>query len=63
MNKKVDFNKYSDEYISIMNEQHAKYGDIEYYSEQKAGITFKIFANEVDSISKFHISITYTAKS
>jgi len=57
MNKKVDFNKYSDEYISIMNEQHAKYGDIEYYSEQKAGITFKIFANEVDSILEFGCGI------
>ena len=57
MNKKVDFNKYSDRYISMMNKQHANYGDIEYYSEQKAEITLKLFNNEVRSILEFGCGI------
>jgi len=38
MMKKVNFDDYSSNYNEIMQQQHAKYGDIEYYSEYKVRI-------------------------
>jgi SAM-dependent methyltransferase len=47
--EKVDFDKYSDGYSELMRKQHAKFGDIDYYSMQKARIT-KIISPE-DSVN------------
>lgn len=46
MNKKVNFDDYSSDYLDIMNQQHSKYGDIEYYSKHKADIVKKILLNK-----------------
>lgn len=57
MTEKVDFNEYSDEYINIMDKQHSKYGDIEYYSEHKAKITKKFISSNVKEILEFGCGI------
>lgn len=43
--QKVDFDLYSNEYNTIMEKAHEKYGDISYYSSHKVNITKKIFHN------------------
>ena len=58
MNKKVNFDNYSDEYLKLMEKQHSKYGDIEYYSQHKAKITKKLFANiDMENILEFGCGI------
>lgn len=43
--KKVNFDAYSVNYDTLMQEQHAKFGDIAYYSEYKAKITKALCAD------------------
>ena len=57
MNKKVDFDEYSSDYIELMNKQHSKYGDISYYSEQKADITHIIVNHKIKKILEFGCGI------
>jgi len=57
MVNKVDFDKYESDYINIMNEQHNKFGDINYYSEQKANITRDLFGSNVKNILEFGCGI------
>lgn len=53
----INFDDFSDEYIDLMNQQHAKYGDIEYYSEHKAKITSNIFNMQIINILEFGCGI------
>ena len=57
MTEKVDFNEFSDSYNNIMNEQHAKFGDIEYYSQHKAKLTKQITGNDIREILEFGCGI------
>lgn len=54
---KIDFDNFSNEYLVLMSSQHSKYGDIEYYSEHKAKITKKIFAEDIINILEFGCGI------
>ncbi len=56
-NNEIDFDDFSDKYIDLMNQQHAKYGDIEYYSEHKAKITSNIFNTQIKNILEFGCGI------
>jgi SAM-dependent methyltransferase len=57
VNNKIDFNKYSENYIELMNKQHLKYGDIEYYSEHKAKILKSIISKDIENILEFGCGI------
>ena len=57
MNNKVDFNEYSNSYNDIMNKQHAKFGDIEYYSQHKAKIAKKTIKKDILNILEFGCGI------
>ncbi len=57
VDNKIDFDDFSDQYMDLMNEQHAKYGDIEYYSEHKAKMTAKVFNTQIKNILEFGCGI------
>jgi len=57
MNNKVNFDEYSDDYLNLMSKQHAKYGNIEYYSEHKAKITKQITNKNIKNILEFGCGI------
>lgn len=57
MTKKVDFNEFSNSYNDIMSKQHAKFGNIEYYSQHKARLTKKVSKGDEKSILEFGCGI------
>lgn len=48
--QKVNFDKYSNKYNEIMQQQHSKFGDISYYSEYKINILKSLFKDDVDEM-------------
>ena len=55
--KKVNFNNYSKDYISLMKQQHSKFGGIDYYSKHKAKITKQVFPDDGVNILEFGCGI------
>lgn len=53
----VNFDDYSRDYIDIMNQQHQKYGDISYYSKQKAVIARELTNKSTTKILEFGCGI------
>lgn len=45
--EKVDFNEYADNYNNLMQQQHKKFGNVEYYSEYKITILKQYYRNEL----------------
>ena len=55
--KKVDFNEYANKYNAIMQDQHAKFGDINYYSEYKVKITKRLCGDLKGNILEYGCGI------